>query len=173
MSNEFCIILCTVNTSVLNCWVLVLLISWTPNKSHLKFTQLSCCDQLFVMSFPTKHATTLNEKPIALVGRQFHWWFPTKLHTNCLMHWNHRLQFMIIWHTLSLTLFATTAVSLLWAARLTVLSSMISVHGHVTYMHTVVTPMCNVALQVTTLHVFSLYMDKQQSILVPADKNLH
>jgi len=73
MSNEFCILLCTVNTGVLNCWEFVLLISWTSKKSHLKFTHLSCCDQLFVMSFPIKHATTLNEKPIPLVGGQFHW----------------------------------------------------------------------------------------------------
>jgi len=43
---------------------------------------------------------------------------------------------MILWQTLSLTLFDTTAVSLSLAAGLAILSSMISVPGHVTYMNT-------------------------------------
>jgi hypothetical protein len=130
--------LCTVKCGMLNTWELVFLISWTVNKRCLKFIHLSCCDWLSAMAFPTKNAATLNEKPIPFVGGQFNYWCPTTFRKKCHMHWNDRLQFMILRHILSflqLTPLATTAVSVPPVARLAILSSMFSVLDHVTYVN--------------------------------------
>jgi hypothetical protein len=101
-------------TRTQNWWLLcaVVDVGWSQDiytmmhgQQNIKFTHLSYCDKLFAMSFPIKNATTLNEKSIPLVGGQFHWRFPTKVQTKCLMHWSHRLQFKIHWHILSLQYF--------------------------------------------------------------------